>query len=441
MVLVTFTYNGEIKAFNENPTSKIKEIFKKFSPDIQVNIESFIFLYNGQKINEDSELKDLASNINKNEIKILVYDKDNYANVDISLSKYPICPKCGGIIRIDIKDYKIKLFECNKGHEIEGLTFQKFIEMQQLDETKIICDNCKQTNKANSYKKQFYKCFSCKMNLCPLCKSKHDNSHLIISYDEKEFKCLIHNDSFNSYCNECKKNICIECEDEHGNHDIISLGKFIPNKNNLNNYNKDLKDKIDKFNEFINELLNKINELAKIINIYYKIVSNHIEIYQSKKRNYQLLQNINDFQKDKIILDDISEIINENDIKNKIDYIFRIYNKIKGKQEIYENTMDQNKYRQLNENNEQKYLEEKNKLYEDLRQKYEKENNDLKKKNEILNKELREEKDINEKYLVIKKDVEDKLKEEQKKNEELCNYNNQIKLSEKNKYDELNKKY
>ena len=47
MVLVTFIYCGENKTFKANPSSKIKEILKKFSTDIKVNLESIIFLYNG----------------------------------------------------------------------------------------------------------------------------------------------------------------------------------------------------------------------------------------------------------------------------------------------------------------------------------------------------------------------------------------------------------
>ena len=130
-----------------------------------------------------------------------------------------------------------------------------------------------------------------------------------------------------------------------------SLGKFLPKKNNFQKFYNELKDKIDKFNEFINEIITKINEVAKIMNIYYNIISNHYYIYKNKKKNYQIFQNINDFQKNKIILDDISGIINANDIKNKIDYIFIIYNKIKDKKENIEKTNknqeEQNKYKQL----------------------------------------------------------------------------------------------
>ena len=384
MVLVTFIYKGGTKAFEENTTSKMKEIFRKFSTETKVNLESIIFLYKGEIINKDSELKDLISDINQNEIKILTQDNNNNeqkVKSDKIISKYPICPECGEIIRINIKDYKINLFECDKGHEIKGLTFEKYIEIQKLDETKIICDSCENTNKAYTYENKFYKCLSCKMNLCPICKSHHDKSHGIILYDEKDFNCQIHNDIYNSYCNNCKKNICIECEHEHDNHDMISLGKLFPNKNYLTNYYKELKGKIDQFNEIINEIINRMNEVVKIMNIYYKIVSNHINNYQTKNRNYQILQNINDFQKNKIILDDITKIVNENDITIKIDDIFRIYNRIKDKKENFAKTNEnmntinksqgvQNKYKQINENNEQKYLEIKSK-YDELKKRYE----------------------------------------------------------------------
>ena len=473
--LVNFIYNGKNRTFEVNPTSKMKEIFKKFSTEIKVNIESIIFLYNGMLINEDSELKDLLSNINQNEIKILVNDEVNYEqkeikekddksgdiNSDIILSKYPICPKCGGIIRIDIKDYKINLFECDKGHEIKGLTFKKYAEIQKLDETKIICDDCKHTNKANTFENKFFNCLSCKMNLCPICKSHHDKSHGIISYDEKEFNCQIHNDYYNSYCNKCKKNICIECEGEHDDHDMISLGKFFPNKNKLRNYYNELKDKIDKLKEIINGIMNKMKEVVKVMNIYYKIISNHIDNYQTKMRNYQILRNINDFQKNKVILDDIGEIINESNIKVKIDYIFRIYNKIKDKKETDEKTINtinnkdnerqegQKKYKQLNENNEQKNLEEKCK-YNELNKKYEQLFNEYKKNIEEknkLNQKILELEEVKAHYQILKNDFDklnignskymgEKNKFEQLYNEFLNKYQD-----EKNQHDNLKKTY
>ena len=63
------------------------------------------------------------------------------------------------------------------------------------------------------------------MNLCPICKTNHNNNHNIINYNDKEYKCSIHNEIYNSYCNKCNKNICMSCENEHNEHLIIYYGK------------------------------------------------------------------------------------------------------------------------------------------------------------------------------------------------------------------------
>ena len=45
-----------------------------------------------------------------------------------------------------------------------------------IDESKIICDNCKNNNKSISYNKKFYFCNNCNKKLCPVCKSSHAKS-------------------------------------------------------------------------------------------------------------------------------------------------------------------------------------------------------------------------------------------------------------------------
>ena len=55
----------------------------------------------------------------------------------------------------------------------------------------------------------------------------------MIDYNEKYFKCNLHNESYTLYCEQCKKNICIICEKEHKNHKKISLGEIMPDKNIL----------------------------------------------------------------------------------------------------------------------------------------------------------------------------------------------------------------
>ena len=56
----------------------------------------------------------------------------------------------------------------------------------------IICNICKERNKSDTYNNEFYKCYECNINICPLCKSKHNNEHNIINYDKVHYICNKH---------------------------------------------------------------------------------------------------------------------------------------------------------------------------------------------------------------------------------------------------------
>ena len=98
-----------------------------------------------------------------------------------------------------------------------------------INEKKIICQNCKNTNKNDTCNNQFFRCLSCKLNLCPLCKNSHDKTHHIIDYNQKNFICDLHYENYISYCKECQQDICLLCENDHLNHNIISYGRIMPN--------------------------------------------------------------------------------------------------------------------------------------------------------------------------------------------------------------------
>ena len=76
---------------------------------------------------------------------------------------------------------------------------------------------------------------------------------------------------------------------------------------------------IDIFFKEINEIINKLNHIKNEFEIYYKIVYNIINNFDFKKRNYQILNNINNIsQYNKSIIVDINKVINEVSINNKI---------------------------------------------------------------------------------------------------------------------------
>ena len=158
-----------------------------------------------------------------------------------------------------------------------------------------------------------------------MCKSKHDNKHKIINYNDKEYICNIHNEKYNSYCKECKKNICLLCENNHNEHELIYYSALIIEDNKIIKGMEEIKREIEIFNNNIKEEIRKLNKIIENIEEYYKIIDNIIIKYiNNKKRNYQILININKIINENNIINNIKTINNNN---NKYNDIIDIYNK------------------------------------------------------------------------------------------------------------------
>ena len=187
----------------------------------------------------------------------------------------------------------------------------------------------KSSNKSETYNKAFYRCNTCKMNLCPLCKTnKNQKDHIIINYEQRNYICDIHNAQFTSYCENCKKNLCMECENDHNQHEVISFGKIMIKKDDLNNNLNKLKNTIDKFKDNITEIINRLNNVAQYFEKYYKICKDIINNYDSTNVNYEILFNINKILINKNLIDNLNDINKENNIIDKFNNINEIYNKI-----------------------------------------------------------------------------------------------------------------
>ena len=343
---VIFVYNGLDNSIQCKKEDKMKDICLKFANKIDINIKEIYFLYGGENIDLESTYEEIIDpdDLKRGQMKILIYDNNNNSNKNISKikSEYVICPICSESCFLNIKNFKVSLYGCKNGHKIDNLPLDEFEKTQKINESKIKC-SCSKT-KSETYKNLFYKCFTCPVNLCPLCKSRHDKKHIIIDYDKMNYICIDHNESFISYCDECKINLCMQCEENHINHKVIEYRSIMTKKDIVEEELKEFRKKIDKIKEIIVKIITILNKISENMEIYYKINSDLINNYDVYKRNYQIFRNINEINNN-IEIKDIDNIINENNIYNQFKILLDIYNKMNNQNnDIFE---EEKKYKKV----------------------------------------------------------------------------------------------
>ena len=150
---------------------------------------------------------------------------------------------------------------------------------------------------------------TCKKDLCILCKTNHDSNHNIIKYDQKNYICPKHNDTYIKYCEDCSINMCFSCETEHNEHKIVSFEDFRPDIEKTKKRLIKIKKEVEEFNKQIKSIIAILNSLMNSINIYYDINNNIMNNYNINNKNYELFKNINEinsiilpFKKNKYII-------------------------------------------------------------------------------------------------------------------------------------------
>ena len=336
---IVFSYNGNEILIQGNYKDKMKDLFEKFESKIGKNISKFYFIYGGENIKKDLVLEQIIQDSDKirNKLNILVGEEESTIKSEsnkIIDSKEVICPKCNENIFLKFRNYRINLINCKNEHNINNLSFEEYSNLQKIDLSKIICSKC-EAKKSDTYNNEFYKCNTCSMDLCPLCKTIHDKNHIIINYSLKNYICQKHNLNYIKYCNKCKDNICMKCTKDHKNHDIIYFEELLPNEETLANEISEFRTNIDKFNNMLNDLIAKLNKVKDNIEIFYNMVNNSIQNYNIKYVNYHILKNLNEFLEYKDnILKELNNINNSNDFK-KCNNIINIYNKMYNECNIY----------------------------------------------------------------------------------------------------------
>ena len=329
MCLAEFEYNGIKTLIQCNPDDKMQNICERFAKKVSIDINSIYFLYSSNKVNYDLTYIQTINSTDKkrNQMNILVFSNEN-KSPDKVISKDIICPECKETSKFKLNDYKVCLYDCKHKHNNNNISLEEFENTQDLSE--VICDKCKNTTLGKSYQNIFYKCFNCDMNLCPICKAKHNKEHFIINYERKSYICKLHKELYNSYCQNCEKSLCTLCQNEHMGHTIISFTSIIPNKNNIAKKLKELRETIDNFEKNIQKINDILNKVVQGIEKYYNINMNIFNNFE-KCRTYESLCNfinIMNISQEDYTIQDMNDIINESDICNKYNKIFKLYKTI-----------------------------------------------------------------------------------------------------------------
>jgi hypothetical protein len=347
MAKVIFGYNGQQIAIQCDLKDIIKDIIKKFFIKSQINDDiNLFYLYDGNRIDENLSLEQIIKKEDKEkkELNILIEEqpedsilllKNKYKTEDI------LCPKCGENILLRIKDYKINLYNCKNGHNIENILLTQFNDTKLIEPTNTLCSGCKKKNINNSYNNKINKCLTCQIILCPFCTLTHDKNHKIIDFKERNLRCNYHNEDYIKYCTKCKLNICMACEEEHKNHKVIYFGDILTDKEKIKNDINEIKSYIEKFKGEIDNIISKLNEIKNNIEIYFNICNEVVNDYETKNRNYELLMNIKELEKYKLdLFKDIDKIINDDNIFDKFNDLMNIGFKMNNQNNIKKSEKD-----------------------------------------------------------------------------------------------------
>ena len=129
MLKIVFEFESQIISIQGNVFESFKIIISKFSQKTFLDTNEMEFYVNGQVIDPEKTVGNYLLKVNEETMKVIVNKKQKEENKDvIEQSKDIICPDCKEPCRINMNDYKIKLYECANGHineELKSMISQK----------------------------------------------------------------------------------------------------------------------------------------------------------------------------------------------------------------------------------------------------------------------------------------------------------------------------
>ena len=302
----------------------MKNIIASYGNKTGLTVSEYIFVCNGDKINENQTLEEVSKGSTEVEIVALSEQKEDKLD-SVKEEDYIKCNQCSEPAIIEfLENFWITLYDGE--HEKKKIKLIDFFYTQLVDQKSIICSKCSKT-RDETHQNKFYFCFQCGKNFCPLCQSMHKEHTKIVDYSLKCFRCSQHNKEYVSYCFNCEENFCFYCSERHQDHKIVSFTQLLPKKK-LNDEFEEIIKKVEKEVEVIDEVP---EQFKKSIDVYKKIHKKLNDNIEGTKLNYQLLTSLKNLIEMPSIKKDLEEIINGKSVDEKKKKIMSIYDMMTGK--------------------------------------------------------------------------------------------------------------
>ena len=331
-----FGTNNTIVQCSSN--DKMSEIFRKFITklNIQADINDFEYIYNAKELSSESTL---ANNIKIGSEKIISI----IVKRRVRFCKCPECI-CNDCI-INLLNYQATFYGCkydkiedeNSKHKRVTI-YDNYLNNQNIDYTQIRCHTPGCPNNPVNYYNHFYKCLTCSKRenrskyFCNDCIPSHkDLGDIYVKYDEKNYYCQNHYNSFEKCCFDCKIDLCKECKKEHLGHKIVDYSEMTTDIEDLKKVLGEIRNSINTLSFTIDNIKNMLDGTKRIYERYYNIANDIIKKYELfnkdlKNFNYRILRTIRNLKfSNKQIIEDLNKIIKEGDIEKKSSIIISTY--------------------------------------------------------------------------------------------------------------------
>ena len=137
MTTVEFDQCGEKIIIQCDDSDSMDKIIKKYIQKSQNNSSRLSYLYNGSILKRKSSFKDTANIFDKDRktMNIVVRDEidEEVKEKTFMKANRVICPECYEDSKIEIKDYKIKIYGCKNENVNNKIIFNEFNKIQIIN--------------------------------------------------------------------------------------------------------------------------------------------------------------------------------------------------------------------------------------------------------------------------------------------------------------------